>query len=424
MKRIYLTLIIILASAFHVFAAIDKSSNKWTATTISQNQTIEFDSNSPEAITLSGTITINAGCKLTIQNNSGKTIKITKTNTGVMFSTKSGGALEIIGSENQRIIIDGGADLTWTDYALITGTNHKTTQSSAISNAGTLSLSYVTIQNVLTTAMYNGAISVTSKNGTTTIDHCTIQKCQSGSGAAITINNSGASDPEKCKVSVLNSTITQCITGNHTTNNSGGAIRTLGGTVSNLYLTNSTFSYNYARRNQDYDNTLEKDGNGGALFWNGRGKETTTCYIDGCTFTHNKCDDNGGAIKAQGSIVFRNNLTTISENTAPFGAGIFIEGYTGSVSIGKPCTIEYDLNEHLLVTNNVATSYVYDGITYPGKGAGIHFDFGSKMKLDAQSTVTVNLSGATIQNNTGDLGGGIYYEENAPTSRKYKFYIF
>ena len=423
MRQLYLTIFLILASTFHAFAEINKDSNAWTKTTISQDQTIEFDTTSPEAITLSGTITIDSGCKLTILNNSGKTITITKTSTSAMFSVKDGGVLEISG-RNQRIILDGGANLTWSDYTLTPGTGSVKTSSSAISNAGTLSLSYVTIQNVLSSSMYNGAVRVTSKNGTTTIDHCTIQRCQSGSGAAIIINNTGADDPEKSKVSVVNSTVTQCITGNHTTDNSGGAIRTLGGTVSNLYLTNSTFSQNYARRNQEYNNKLEKDGNGGALFWNGRGKETTTCYIEGCTFTENKSDDNGGAIKAQGSIVFRNSLTTIANNTAPFGAGIFIEGYTGSVSIGKPCSITYSLNEFLLVKDNVAASYDYEGVTFPSKGAGIHFDFGSKMTLDAGSTITVNLSGASIQDNASDLGGGIYYEENAPAAKNYKFYIY
>ena len=88
MRRLYLIILIVLASAFQTYAAISKDSSKWTTTTIASNQTIEFDANSPAEIQLNGTISISAGCTLTIRNNSGKTIKITRTSNSVMFSSK------------------------------------------------------------------------------------------------------------------------------------------------------------------------------------------------------------------------------------------------------------------------------------------------------------------------------------------------
>ena len=194
-----------------------------------------------------------------------------------------------------------------------------------------------------------------------------------------------------------------------------------------MILKSVTFKYNYAQRNKGYDNHLYRDGNGGALFWNGRGTAETTCYIDGCTFLYNKCDDNGGAIKAQGSIKFINNKTTIRENTAPFGAGIFIEGYTGSVHLPNASSIKYDLNENLELINNSATSYTYEGENNPGKGAGIHFCFNDQMTLEDKSSIEVAINGVSITGNTisgeGGLGGGIYFENTSLASHEYTFQI-
>ena len=430
MKQFYLAIFIILASAVQSFAAISKDSDKWTKTTISKNQTIEFDAKSPDTIELSGTITINSGYTLTILNKSGKTITITKTVKNDMFTNN--GSLVIIGSDNNRIVLDGGADYSFSksDYSL---TSSNSITGRCINSKGHLDLQYVTIQNCNNYSADGGAIYLsTSKQ--TELNHCLIQNCTAWRGSAIIINANNA-DPDLSAVIINNSTITQCVTGgasNSTQNNCGGAIRTFAGVSSNLYLTSVTMTWNYSRREIDeFTSTpheLYHDGNGGALFWNGRKQEGTTCYIDGCTFEYNKCDDNGGAIKAQGSIKFYNNTTKISNNTAPLGAGLYIEGYTGSVSTGIS-SITYDLNEFLEITNNTAVSYTdHNGATAPGKGAGIYFDFGQLMTLKEKSTITVDLNGAKINNNKSNdsngLGGGIYYEENSKPEKKYQFNIY
>lgn len=430
MKRIYLTLIIILASAFHVFATIDKSSNEWTETTITEDQTIVFDASSPTDITWSGLITINSGCKLTILNNSGKTITITKTSNNAMFSVT--GELEIIGSENHHIVLDGGADYSFSesDYSL---TSNSSIKGRCITSKGYLYLKNVTIQNFNNDTGDGGAIHL-STTKQTILDSCLIQKCTAWRGSAIIIN-ANDTDPDASAVRIQNSTITQCVTGGYShpkQDNCGGAIRTFAGVSSNLYLTNVIMSWNYSRREDDEFLTspheLYHDGNGGALFWNGRKNDKTTCYIDGCIFEYNKCDDNGGAIKAQGSIEFCNNVTKIRSNTAPLGAGLFIEGYTGSVRTGVS-SITYDLNKFLEITDNQAVSFIdHTGATVSGKGAGIYFDFGQLMTLKNGSTITVDLNGAKINENHSNenngLGGGIYYEENSKAENHYNFNIY
>ena len=431
MKRIYLTILIVFASALQTYADISKDSDKWLKTTISSNKTIEFDVNSPTEIQLSGTITINAGYTLTILNKSGKTITITKTSNSTMFTVK--GSLVIEGEKDHNIVLDGGADYYFSedDYSLEAG---EELTGKCISSSGYLNLKHVTIQNCNNYTSDGGAIQV-STTKQTILDSCLIQKCTAWRGSAIVINANNA-DPEVCAVKIQNSTITQCVTGGYSEpsqNNPGGAIRTFAGVSSSLYLTNVTMSWNYSRREEEeFEESpvdLFHDGNGGALFWNGRKKETTTCYIDGCTFEHNKCDDNGGAIKAQGSIVFRNNVTTISNNTAPLGAGMYIEGYTGTDATNIVANLTYDLNEYLKITDNNTVSFTeYTGETVPGKGAGIYFDFGPKMTLKKGSEITVNLNGAQINNNHSDqpggLGGGIYYIENSLEGKEYKFNIF
>ncbi len=430
MRRLYLTILIVLTSAFQTFAAISKDSNTWTGTTISKSQTIEFEADSPAEIELSGTITINSGCTLTILNSSGKTITITRTSNKVMFNVK--GSLIIKGSDSHQIVLDGGADYSFSkdDYSL---TASSTITGRCISSTGYLDLQYVTIQNCNYSTGDGGAISLsTSKQ--TILDHCLIQNCTAWRGSAIIINANNT-DPDASAVIIKNSIITQCVTGGYSSssqNNCGGAIRTFAGVSSNLYLTNVTMSWNYSRREMDEfissPHELYHDGNGGALFWNGRKKDNTTCYIDGCTFEYNKCDDNGGAIKAQGSIEFCNNVTKIKNNTAPLGAGLYIEGYTGSVTTGIS-SITYDLNEFVEITDNIAVSYIdHKGATAPGKGAGIYFDFGQLMTLKNESTITVDLNGAKINSNKSNeangLGGGIYYEENSPPEKNYKFNIY
>lgn len=399
----------------------------WTSQTIKENITI----NLTQDIELNGTITIDDGYTLTIENISGKDCKIQATDKTIFINN---GSLIINGAENSRVVLDGGANFKWTDnhsempYMRLTEGEGNIKIGEAIKNAGELSLSYVTIQNVNSSDNNGGAI-LTKSNKAVSLNNCIIQLCKARLGSAIMLDGGGSGE-EGVALKINNSLITKCVSGGDASgaNNTGGAIRSYGSTHTSLYLSNVTMSYNYAMREySEYNNTLLHDGNGGALFWNGRGTTDTKCVIDGCTFTNNMSEDNGGAIKAQGTIEFVNNVTTICDNKAPNGAGLYIEGYTGGALNKVICTIDYDLNDFLVIKNNSAVSYEYDGNWIPGKGAGVHFYLGKEMTLMTGSTININMNGATIQNNKiegdGGLGAGIYFEDTAPKEKDYTFNI-
>ena len=437
MKRFHIIIILVsllIGNNFFMYAQQLPSEGIWgaknKATLASGEVTLTGD------IYMKGPIRVAAGKSLVIKSNKDVTIyndgivqvDVDASEDGMsrMFTINSAsggnnaGILRIEASEGATITIDGGADFTWENYRLQESSKTRTLHS-CFATSGTLTLTNVTIQNVKDSNNQGGAFDIGSKSGgPVTLNGCKIIKCYSERGAAI-FTESGQ------PLIINDSEISYCNSGGGYTNNSGGAIRTLGNTKGDMILKSVTFKYNYAQRNKGYDNHLYRDGNGGALFWNGRGAAETACYIDGCTFLYNKCDDNGGAIKAQGSIKFINNKTTIQENTAPFGAGIFIEGYTGSVHLPNASSIKYDLNENLELINNSATSYTYEGENNPGKGAGIHFCFNDQMTLEDKSSIEVAINGVSITGNKisgeGGLGGGIYFENTSLAIHDYTFQI-
>ena len=338
-----------------------------------------------------------------------------------MFTVKGqGGKLIIEAAEGCTITLDGGADFSWNNYALNPGVNTRSL-SEAICNEGTLELKNVIIKNVNGSNQNGGAIMIDgSADGPTTLTNCKIENCYSQLGSAIMIQGSHP-------VRITDSEINYCISGGGNVDNSGGAIRTYGSVSASLYLTRVKFMYNYAKRNEGFNNTLVKDGNGGALFWNARGTNDTKCVIDGCEFAYNKSDDNGGAIKSQATVEFVNTVTKIHHNSAPIGGGMYIEGYTGGASVAGARTIKYDLNENMEVYANTSPGYFHEDVYYAGKGAGIHLYFGNQMKLEAGSTIQLEMNGAKIYDNSTDSessnGGGIYFENTSLPEMNYTFDI-
>lgn len=279
-----------------------------------------------------------------------------------------------------------------------------------------------------------GGIYLTSSQTTTTFENGKISGCTSQLGSAIMLMGSGA-------LVIMDSDVENCISGGGTTANSGGAIRTYGNVDASLYLTRVNFTGNQAKRNKNWDNTLAKDANGGALFWNARGRDTTKCVINGCTFSGNSSQDNGGAIKSQATLVFSGAQTEITGNTAPVGAGLYIEGYQGGSGVSSARTINYDLNQYMYIHDNIAPAYQYGGETISGRGAGVHLYFGPEMTLEAYSTINLNMVGARIENNHAGgriqseggvvsesasavgLGGGLYFENTSLEAMGYDFNI-
>ena len=391
-----------------------------------------------EDVYLKGSIQVRPGTELTITSDTDITIH----NDGILESEagesrmftinspsgdKECGSLIIRAAEGKKITIDGGANYKIVDTYILEADDGSRGLSSCISTGGSLTLENVIIQDVKGLDGSGGAIHISSKAAKPiSLKNCIITRCYSQLGAAIFLEGTD-------KLTIEDSEISYCNSGGGSTKNSGGAIRTVGNVKASLYLTNVYFHHNYARRNQEYNHDFEKDGNGGALFWNARGTEDTKCVIKGCRFEYNKSDDNGGAIKSQGTLIFAEHpenpklKTVISNNIAPVGAGLYIEGYTGNAGVNDARIIDYNLNQFLVIDNNIAPQDIHDNIVYSGgKGAGIHFYFGSDMTLEENSTIRVNMKGATITNNKAygesSQGGGIYFE-NTSEENKYTFEI-
>ncbi len=352
----------------------------------------------------------------------------TTTLTGCTFENCTSGTV------GGGIYINSSAPTTITDCAISGCSANSNGGGIYLSQSSGVTLDGCTISGCSANSNGGGIYLSQSSQVTTTFENGEISGCTSQLGSAIMLMGSGA-------LVINDSVIKDCISGGGTTSNSGGAIRTYGSVDASLYLTRVNFTGNKAKRNKNWDNTLAKDANGGALFWNARGKDTTKCVIDGCTFRGNSSQDNGGAIKSQATLVFRGAQTEITGNTAPVGAGLYIEGYQGGSGVSGERTINYDLNQYMYIHDNIAPAYQYGGETFPGRGAGVHLYFGPEMTLEANSTINLNMVGARIENNhaggriqsedgivsesasAGGLGGGIYFENTSLEEKGYDFNI-
>lgn len=375
-------------------------------------------------ITLTTEVSIGNGKTLTLINNTEKDITISGGNVGTMFTNS--GTLIMQGNPKGRIIIDGGASMS-IDSTTIEGitytvpTNIK--KRIAIYSTNAIRMEYVTIQNVYSNKADGAALYLSiPTNKEANLINCIISKCYAQRGSAIMISSGSVGD-----IHVKDSKINCCFSGGGSTDKTGGAIRTYGSTKSSLYLENVKFRRNRALRITGWNDNWEKDGSGGAIFWNARGLENTKCSINGCLFENNASDDNGGAIKTQASIEFVGKKTYIKNNVAPVGAGLYIEGYIGSSTTPKR-DLTFDLSSSLVVTDNRAPEYLNKAEkTISGLGAGIHLWFSKDMDLAKGSRIFVTLNGATIERNIAEgpdaKGGGIYFENSAKPDY-YDFFIF
>lgn len=384
------------------------SSGSWGDITISANETVNLTGD----IQLDGCITIQDGATLTINNTSGKEIRIenasaTARASGYMFDVKEGATLVISGNESSPIVIDGGAGYTWnsTDYRL-DGRNENKYLDAVIWTCGTLTLRYVTACDAY---INRGFLCVgrdfggnTSEMGITTIENCIFERNKfdkngnyAGGAILVWANNLSGKTAEELAVRITGTTFRHCV-------GVGGAIRSYGGTVPNVYLTDCKFYENYS------------PAGGGAVYWNGHGTSETKMVIDGCTFQGNKTNTSGGALFLEGTYEFVNNQSEIFNNKAAYyGGGICVHGYANNTGYNDKVALRFYVNEFMYVHDNEAK-----------QGGGIAFLFSSKMSLYNESSFTCDLSGGTVKNNKAtDVGGGIYFENSTNPERNYSFTI-
>lgn len=438
-----LIVVIVLCFSQSVWAQISRGRTTWPATTISETQTISFREENTADITITGIITINKGCTLTIKlgdtypENTNKVIKA-KEGEGFarMFNIETGGKLVIEGrDENSRIILDGGARFDGADPKRLLDisdagvvnvydcTNWKKTITKELirSEVGTLSLNWVTLQNVYSDthlessgSSYGGAILITGTvqdddNHRTLIQNCIIENCADNDGAAITIrmsNNTAPKDtyPANTRVTLTNTEIRYC----YTTGTSGGTIRANGRTINDVVLNNVNIHHNCTEHS------------GAAILWNGAGSVNTDMQInDGCTFHHNVAKTQGGALNISSNTSFSGNVIIENNYADDKGGGINIHTYNGG---NMPYKTKYDFTyafpTGLVIRNNHAK--YGGGIAYNVDNFDLYEGWETDNHTGVEITTTLDVKGAQIYGNAASSdGGGIWLANNLETQWEY-----
>lgn len=177
----------------------------------------------------------------------------------------------------------------------------------------------------------------------------------------------------------------------------GGIIRTQANSKAEITMKNTIVRDNYA------------NGECSGVFFNAK-----SISFDGCTISGNRTEYYGGGLRIESNCTFIGSPTTIKNNWAKlYGGGIHFYGYSAGDYTERVDWI-YDINSKMVVTDNTAGE----------KGGGIAFDFTNGTNLPANSTITANINGCTIEHNTaGQFGGGIYAVNNTKPEKNYKITI-
>lgn len=399
-NRVFFVLLlacVLFAVPIHISAL--STSGEWTATTITTSETVNLTGD----VTVKGTITINSGCKLTINNDTGKTLRITpKAKMDYLFSVNSGGELVINGNASgssainyNGIIIDGGASLTWNNYNL---SGSESYIRRVIHAYGNFDVKNVTIENLYRTEKANEACNAIFFNGGSSgrISQCEFRYLRGWAGSAVLCGNQNTNGST---LDIIDSHFIYC----GTNGDLGSVIRSYGGSTTTLTMTNSCMEYCYSTCH------------GGAVYWNAHGKPETCCRFDGCRFLNNKANNMGGALFIETSVSFINNKTTIQGNIAngEGGGGVCINGYTfsGGSSFDKFVAA---VNDKLEIVGNSAAN---------GFGGGFFCRFESGTLAANNATITYNIEGASIKSNTALYGGGTYFRDKIPAEKNVTFTV-
>lgn len=398
-------------------------------------------------VNLLGTITVSKGCTLEIRNDTdtlynGKTedykrIRVVQDmntdgtsqfdgvgfsfnkNRIAMFLVEEGATLRILGkSSKARVTINGGtggdeqrvfeADGVTLD-SLKTDKTHPVLSGGAICTVGNLVMKHCAIHNVYSNFQGAGILvpdvsgkdengnPLNIKTGSISLSNTTIRDCQAGHGAAIMLKNQNTdlnTDPDECAVTLNKVNIRACWATNRNElgkpvlTGGGGIIRSNGSVVSSLKLKDVLIE------------NCKSECYGAGLYWNGQGVPETICSINGCTFQNNYAEDSGGAMVLESSFKFTGNPTQVINNSAgKRGGGIYIMAYNGNAFSKNPIHFTMAMNDLLRLNNNSAEN-----------GGGIAFNLGDNASLLAGSTISIDINGPEITDNSASAdGGGIYF---------------
>ncbi len=276
-------------------------------------------------------------------------------------------------------------------------------------------------------------------NSNATIHDCLIVNCQAGGGGGIYVNASaptfdncaiedcyainkggGVLSQQDSAPRFQNCTFTECLVGN-TTNARGGAVDCSGS--GSIEFESCVFDGNYA---PSYGGAIHCNGSvaialsdclfdsnisiyGGGI----RIEDDATIAAEYCTFNNNFASTYGGALTLVGSASGTLANSELTQNSAYLGAGIAVDAATLNVS---NCTIHANNGyKGLGAFLEGGTASTFTNCTFSDHEALLPEDdrsAGAGLYINNEST-TVTLTDCTIQNNTAELGGGIYAKNDA-----------
>lgn len=346
-------------------------------------------------------------CIIEVANDHVGDVVIKNGGTNSFFRVLPNNTLIIKGSADKRIIFDGGS----------TTTTPKGTTEEMIGTDGTLVLQHVVFRNNTNTAGWNPAIKLNPWNhftqvadkkiGKTSILNCEFYNLKGKYSPVLYCHEDMPSadynTPTSCGILIKDTKIHDCevTNGDGRTETDagqkwGGIIRTRGGWVGNLTMTNVKMYNNKA-----------SDCSCAGVFWNAFGNrkdKKPTLSLKGCEFYGNYTKYSGGALRIETNCSFDSIPTKIHNNTAEImGGGIHIYGYAGGSTdeFTAPMAFTYELNDNLIMYGNKAQY-----------GGAIGFQLTNSCKLYKGSSFNAHFNGANIYENKATVkGGGLYFED-------------
>ena len=396
------------------------TSGNWGTYTVAADETVNLTGD----VTITGTITIKSGKTLTINSNGAERVINVFSGTARNCFANSG-VLSLVGTDDARIIVDGGANFIVNADAdgmlrskdalslpadMVTKPANKNIINCSGTSGNKLNLYYVTFQDIYVPETY-GVIWQT-KACFTTVDHCLFQRIKSMAGSSLFArDNTGGmkiSDSEfKHQVNTANY-------------GEGVIMIDAVDEATTLALSNCHFHHNFTN---EQGCCLE------VMSYNAK------FTVESCEFDYNFAGVLGGAISSCSSIEFVGDLTKIHHNEAKEGAGMFLSAFN-SDDISSPVDMDVTFKGNVEIYENLASNrggglhvqaywtemadgssfdVVLDGVNIHdnvalGAGGGVYIsDMGHHEGI---FTVTTQIKGGSIYNNTGKNGGGLYVEES------------
>ena len=375
-------------------------------------------------VTITGTVRVPDNQTLTINaNGADRLIKRGSSFKGRMFYLGSKAKLIIQGTEQDTIVIDGGA--VWNEY---TGSNvhlknaeeycgrHsnntgvKSTGAMIFCGYGQFSLDYVVLQNNYNDGGNSGntdhgsAICTEGIYGDITVKHSIVQNCHNTYwGGSVAYFRGTSSTTYKGDILFEDCKFIGCsMHGNESGSEmASGTIRTNGSTYANMTLRNCETHHCYTSNV------------GGLVHWNvGRNGSTNyTCTVENCNCHENVAYSSGGVLFNESRMdikgcTFRNNKALGNSTTSDcngLGGAIYSQTYR---YVNQNYESVISLDENTLIENNEANL-----------GGGIAFDL--RYFADVKYTMNMVVNGATIRNNKAYTNGGAIYITKSTTSSKY-----